>query len=697
MLCVVFLKCSCSLFSLLLLFYYLFQLFPSFLLSTLSTLSLFLSSYVDSTKKANISRYMNHCCEPNSFVELWKCGAEWRAAFFTQKIVRKGEELTFDYHWEALGETSLIQCQCGTKKCHGFVDYVKHPAGWSSQSTLDAEKQSDEFRQEDLETDHQTLRNDPFLNHLLMSTKKKSGSSRSSPVNSLVTEVVANSDASFSGLPSSSSVLEPVSRLFEHIKEPIKRRSQYLQLIGIGKELQAGQDFSIEGLKQYFKSMGHVQKVAKCWICSDNKVQPDVNEANSVMFKFNSVDDASELYTVLKNKCREIKQPFKPEHLTGKWWVEEKTDSGTEWTKEFKNEIVLKKTSLPVSTLTFPFTLDWYKTLNLADRQEFELTDRQRMDLLETHLKRYARKSRLALGSRCESAVCSASIVVQRYFCAVRKVDELSKYDQRACVAAALLASCKYLGLLTSREEARKARGKGGNRKGAETKMTAERLARTLASIMAEDARSDGNGTMSMEERIKAARNAGDDDDVLNAMLLQNSGSPMDESDDDSDSDGGDSESSSASTSSSSSTSTSSVEANGVNFHELLVRWERAVLEGVCFDLPGSDPDVRDIRTMMKTQVPILLKRNNSARDHKHVLTCSQRLMYNTCDDKLWINHSSAEAVAGSVVVAVTLLLHRGRMLERQEDENVVPSWYVFLFSFFCDKNIFFFSEHLRP
>ena len=107
------------------------------------------------------------------------------------------------------------------------------------------------------------------------------------------------------------------------------------------------------------------------------------------------------------------------------------------------------------------------------------------------------------------------------------------------------------------------------------------------------------------------------------------------------------------------------------------------MLEGVCFDLPGSDPDVRDIRTMMKTQVPILLKRNNSARDHKHVLTCSQRLMYNACDDKLWINHSSAEAVAGSVVIAVTLLLHRGRMLERQEDENVVPSWYVFLFLFF--------------
>jgi hypothetical protein len=245
-------------------------------------------------------------------------------------------------------------------------------------------------------------------------------------------------------------------------------------------------------------------------------------------------------------------------------------------------------------------------------------------------------------------------------------------------VAAALLASCKYLGLLTSREMARRARNKTGAKRraergaerGAETQMTAERLARTLALILAENARSADAITVSMEEKMKAARTAGEED-VLDAMLLQGGGSPMDESDESDDN----SDVDDSSSISSSSSSSSSVVVDGINFHQLLIRWERAMLEGVCFDLPGSDPDVHDIRTMMKTLVPILLKRNDSAKDHKLVLSCSQRLMYNACDDALWVRYSSTDSVAGLVVVAVTLLLHRGGILERQEDENVVPSW----------------------
>ena len=60
---------------------------------------------------------------------MWRCGGENRQQHCT-KTCGQGEELVFDYHWEALGETSLIKYQCGSDKCHGFGDYVPHREGW---------------------------------------------------------------------------------------------------------------------------------------------------------------------------------------------------------------------------------------------------------------------------------------------------------------------------------------------------------------------------------------------------------------------------------------------------------------------------------------------------------------------------------------------------------------------------------------
>ena len=34
--------------------------------------------FIDATRKANVSRYMNHCCDPNCEIRRWKVGAEIR-------------------------------------------------------------------------------------------------------------------------------------------------------------------------------------------------------------------------------------------------------------------------------------------------------------------------------------------------------------------------------------------------------------------------------------------------------------------------------------------------------------------------------------------------------------------------------------------------------------------------------------------
>ncbi|ESO12796.1 hypothetical protein HELRODRAFT_62386, partial [Helobdella robusta] len=58
---------------------------------------------IDATKMGNVSRFINHCCDPNAETQKWTVGGQLRVGFFTIKPVRKGEELTFNYQFESYG------------------------------------------------------------------------------------------------------------------------------------------------------------------------------------------------------------------------------------------------------------------------------------------------------------------------------------------------------------------------------------------------------------------------------------------------------------------------------------------------------------------------------------------------------------------------------------------------------------------
>ncbi|KAM6140955.1 LOW QUALITY PROTEIN: histone-lysine N-methyltransferase SETDB2 [Pterocles gutturalis] len=81
------------------------------------------SIYVlDATKEGNVGRFLNHSCCPNLFaqsvfVETHNRSFPW-VAFFTNRHVKAGTELTWDYGYEAgsVPETE-ISCQCGVQKC----------------------------------------------------------------------------------------------------------------------------------------------------------------------------------------------------------------------------------------------------------------------------------------------------------------------------------------------------------------------------------------------------------------------------------------------------------------------------------------------------------------------------------------------------------------------------------------------------
>ncbi|KAL6655791.1 hypothetical protein ACP70R_006617 [Stipagrostis hirtigluma subsp. patula] len=52
---------------------------------------------IDATNKGNMSRYINHSCEPNSEMQKWTVDGETRVGIFALRDIKKGEELTYDY------------------------------------------------------------------------------------------------------------------------------------------------------------------------------------------------------------------------------------------------------------------------------------------------------------------------------------------------------------------------------------------------------------------------------------------------------------------------------------------------------------------------------------------------------------------------------------------------------------------------
>jgi uncharacterized protein len=70
---------------------------------------------LDASVNANELRYINHSCQPNTYMRV----AYSRVEFYTLRKIKTGEELTCNY-----GEThhdGKLKCCCGAKGCKGFL------------------------------------------------------------------------------------------------------------------------------------------------------------------------------------------------------------------------------------------------------------------------------------------------------------------------------------------------------------------------------------------------------------------------------------------------------------------------------------------------------------------------------------------------------------------------------------------------
>jgi len=76
---------------------------------------------VDSTKRGNISRFINHSCDPNCRTEIIVDHLGWKKiVVLAARPIAKDEEVTYDYKFAS--ENERIRCNCGAQNCAGRLN-----------------------------------------------------------------------------------------------------------------------------------------------------------------------------------------------------------------------------------------------------------------------------------------------------------------------------------------------------------------------------------------------------------------------------------------------------------------------------------------------------------------------------------------------------------------------------------------------
>lgn len=75
---------------------------------------------IDAGPKGNMSRFINHSCEPNCETQKWTVNGDTRVGIFAIRDIPAGTELTFNYNLECRG-SERITCSCGSQNCSGYI------------------------------------------------------------------------------------------------------------------------------------------------------------------------------------------------------------------------------------------------------------------------------------------------------------------------------------------------------------------------------------------------------------------------------------------------------------------------------------------------------------------------------------------------------------------------------------------------
>uniref|UniRef100_A0A0N4ZUH1 [histone H3]-lysine(4) N-trimethyltransferase n=1 Tax=Parastrongyloides trichosuri TaxID=131310 RepID=A0A0N4ZUH1_PARTI len=75
---------------------------------------------IDATLKGGVSRFVNHCCVPNSYARIISVDKDPRIVIYSKTFIKKGDEITYDYKFPL--ENEKIPCLCGHPGCRKFLN-----------------------------------------------------------------------------------------------------------------------------------------------------------------------------------------------------------------------------------------------------------------------------------------------------------------------------------------------------------------------------------------------------------------------------------------------------------------------------------------------------------------------------------------------------------------------------------------------
>jgi len=76
--------------------------------------------YIDAREKGNLSRFINHSCEPNCKLDRVNVRGHTRVAIVSTRNILSGEFLSYDYQFDTRDGDKFI-CRCGSLNCRGTM------------------------------------------------------------------------------------------------------------------------------------------------------------------------------------------------------------------------------------------------------------------------------------------------------------------------------------------------------------------------------------------------------------------------------------------------------------------------------------------------------------------------------------------------------------------------------------------------
>lgn len=77
---------------------------------------------VDAANKGNVTRWVNHSCEPNCATRCVVLDGKRRVVLYSLRNVDAGEELTYDYQFAPDAPENAVPCACGAPACRGTIN-----------------------------------------------------------------------------------------------------------------------------------------------------------------------------------------------------------------------------------------------------------------------------------------------------------------------------------------------------------------------------------------------------------------------------------------------------------------------------------------------------------------------------------------------------------------------------------------------